>query len=83
VGCYNLNYAFVWNKTDGATTLECLEGGLSRATAINDKGQIVGASMAADGKWHAVLWEPVPEPHSFIILISGIVGLTLCRRTRF
>jgi probable HAF family extracellular repeat protein len=29
----------------------------STATAINDRGQVVGWSDTADGGWHTVLWQ--------------------------
>jgi len=43
-------------------------GGLARAaaTGISDTGYIVGAAGS-----HALVWEPVPEPASFVGLVAG------------
>jgi probable HAF family extracellular repeat protein len=50
--------AQAWVSRNGSSVeLPVLRGGTSSwATAINNDGQIVGASTASDGKWHAVLW---------------------------
>ena len=60
-------HAFLWTPggVDGEShnpqmrDLGTLRGGKhSRAIAINDQQEIVGASMDSDGNWHAVLWTP-------------------------
>lgn len=38
------------------TDLGTLGGNWSRAFAINERGQVFGGSMAADGQYHAFLW---------------------------
>ncbi len=48
--------AFMWEEGHLAT-LPPLEGEHARAQGINDRNQIVGASVTADGYYHAVLWE--------------------------
>lgn len=42
---------------------------------INDQGVIVGYSVG-----HAVLWTPVPEPSSILLLAGGIAGFALRRK---
>ena len=71
VGCLDVDgrgEAFAWTAENGFTTL-----GEGMAFDINDSGQIAGRLLLShnpDGSdsWQAVLWEPVPEPSSFIIL---------------
>jgi probable HAF family extracellular repeat protein len=55
-------HAFLWQ--DGRwRNLGTLRGGTeSRATAINDGGQIVGTALQPDGPRHAVLWENGHSP---------------------
>jgi len=49
-------HGFLWR--DGKMTdLGTLGGRFSGATAINDRGQIVGRSETASGEWHAFLWQ--------------------------
>jgi hypothetical protein len=52
---------------------------ITRATAINDLGQIVGYGMI-DGNEHAFLLTPVPEPATLSLLALG--GAALVRRRR-
>jgi probable HAF family extracellular repeat protein len=53
--------AFLWNKDTGMIDLGTLGGLSSRATAVNDRGQVVGESLTtiAWGQpvWHSFLWE--------------------------
>jgi probable HAF family extracellular repeat protein len=49
-------HAFLWTK-GVRTDLGTLGGGWSGANAINQQGQIVGASSTAAGELHAFLWQ--------------------------
>jgi probable HAF family extracellular repeat protein len=54
---YNIHHALLWYKgsvTDLGTLIG--PGGSSQAQQVNDAGQIVGGSLAADGTIHAVQW---------------------------
>jgi probable HAF family extracellular repeat protein len=53
-------HAFVWTASRGLVDLgTALRGSFVDATAINDSGQIVGASSEpGDATAHAVLWQP-------------------------
>lgn len=61
--------AFIWDSTNGMVGLGDLPGGdfESIAHAINDNGQVVGASKTAKGTHEAFLWDSV----------NGMVGLTV------
>jgi len=49
-------HAFLWR--DGVLTdLGTLGGATSSASAVNDRGQVVGRSQTAAGQWHAFLWQ--------------------------
>jgi probable HAF family extracellular repeat protein len=55
----NVQHAYSWTQTGGMQDLGTLPGstGGSIATAINDKGQIVGQAIDANGVTLAVTWE--------------------------
>jgi probable HAF family extracellular repeat protein len=53
---YSTTYGLLW-KGGKLTVLATLGGDYSVAAAINDRGEVVGASLAADGLGHAVLWK--------------------------
>jgi probable HAF family extracellular repeat protein len=48
---------------------------LRNATAINDKGQIVGYGVTTNGDNHAFLMTPVPIPGAVWLLGSGLAEL--------
>lgn len=49
------------------------------ATAINERGQIVGHGRI-DGEFHAFLLTPVPEPSALAIVALGLLAAVLVRR---
>jgi probable HAF family extracellular repeat protein len=66
--------AFVWTAAGGMKDLGTLPGGgASRAYDINAGGEIVGYAVAADGKFHAVLWTPSGAGYT-ITDLGGIGG---------
>ena len=50
--------AFLWTRSGGMTDLGTLGGIQSRASAINDKGEVVGTSTTVQGYNHAFIWHP-------------------------
>ena len=58
---YYSPHGVVWNNTDGTATLLPL----SRATDINNKGQIVGYGANTAGQTHAFLLSPVGKCQSY------------------
>lgn len=73
--------AFIW-QNGTMTTLPGL-GFDTYAYGINKNGWIVGRSESStDGRYYAVLWEPVPEPSTLAALLSGLGGLCALLRKR-
>lgn len=75
-------HAFVWDKTDGMVDIGLLGGTMSKATDINNKGEIVGLFHDESGLEHIALWEPIPEPSALLVLGGGVIGLLVFRRRR-
>ncbi|MCJ7546657.1 MAG: HAF repeat-containing protein, partial [Deltaproteobacteria bacterium] len=48
--------AFLWTAEGGMVDIGTLGGTWSRASAINDLGQVAGGSKTASGEYHAFLW---------------------------
>ena len=78
----------LWEKVSGAYIVRDL-GTLAGDTEgvaydINDSGLVVGDSwLSSPGDDRAVLWNPVPEPSSLLVLGSGILALAgMVRRRR-
>ena len=58
-------HAIVWSSQGGMTDL-----GQGSARTINSVGQIIGSQWDYTYT-HAVRWDPVPEPQSCIVLLTG------------
>lgn len=73
--------AFMWQGGE-ITWLDGIDGAATMAYGINSSGWIAGQAYGSDNNWHAVVWEPVPEPSSILVLVCGIGSLvgTLLRR---
>lgn len=75
--------SYVWESSTGAVALPLLAGYNQCAVyAINNNGQIVGRAYDDRGNSQAVIWNPVPEPSSFMALGAGIAALTTLKRRR-
>lgn len=76
----SFSHAFVWDAVSGMQALPVLPGyDQSMAYAINDNGWIVGWAQES-GRDHAMLWQPVPEPSSFLLVLVGLGGVLLRRK---
>lgn len=59
-GTTNGLHAFIWDESNGMIDLGVLNEGpeeYSNAKGINQLGQVVGSSTAADGEQHAFIWD--------------------------
>jgi probable HAF family extracellular repeat protein len=72
-GCCLPIRGFVWTDGAGMQALASMAGAVdreTRATAINNAGQIVGTAMAADGSYRAVLW-PTADASPIDVSVPG------------
>jgi probable HAF family extracellular repeat protein len=83
-------HAFLWTASDGMQDLNALIDPLdplkavttlSQALGINNAGQIVGSGFI-NGKEHAYLLTPVPEPETWALLLVGLGMIRLLARRR-
>jgi probable HAF family extracellular repeat protein len=80
--------AFLWeNGTvhDLNTLIPATSGWtLLRATDVNDLGQIVGTGTAPTGEFRGFLLTPIPEPRTYMLILSGIIVVlrSTSKRTR-
>lgn len=80
---------FIWTEDGGMLDLNDLVDDsaigwrLTHPYDINELGQIVGMGTTPDGKAHAFLLTPVPEPASIVLWTGlGLMGLLASRRRR-
>lgn len=64
--------AFFW-QNGNSVDLGTLGGVNSHGLRINEAGQIMGLSLDANGDWHLVRWDPIPETagQDLSIAVSG------------
>lgn len=79
--------AFIWTAAGGMVDLNSLIDPASGWTLvgaenINEVGQILAIGYSPTGHYEAVLLSPVPEPATYVLMLSGLglVGLAKARR---
>lgn len=85
VGYCNLRYvprACVWDGINGMQALPALfSNGMCAAGDVNDDGWIAGwATDPTTTMQHAVVWVPVPEPSTMMVLVAGVSALIIRKR---
>ena len=76
---------FLWTEQTGMLSFNSLvvDGAtwrIQRARAINDLGYVVANALDGDGRVHAVLLTPVPEPAAGVLMAAGLATLLAWRR---
>ncbi|MGW8257736.1 MAG: PEP-CTERM sorting domain-containing protein, partial [Thermoguttaceae bacterium] len=71
-GPFFLDHALLWSGT-AASAVDLhqflpAEFIASVAKSIDDQGKIVGTAYDSSGDAHAILWTPVPEPATIVLL---------------
>jgi probable HAF family extracellular repeat protein len=74
VGTVQSGPAFHWDAARGFVALPGLSGASGGALGVNDPGQTVGASTAADGRQHAVLWDVSGTVRSLGVSSTGFAA---------
>ena len=65
---------WIWDPADGTQVLSSLvdpSWDITRAISINDEGQILAEATNTNGFEGYVLLDPVPEPGSIVLVITG------------
>jgi hypothetical protein len=80
-------YALVWNGTAAsAVNLHSFLASLpvtmvgSSASGVDANGTIVGHAVDANFNGYAILWTPVPEPNTWMLLNCGLLAAALVAR---
>ena len=70
-------HGFVYNiATNAYQSFDDPNGiGTTTSNGINDKGQLVGFYMDANGNTDGLVATPIPEPASVLLLGSGLIAL--------
>ena len=72
-------HAMAWSgSAASAVDLQALLGpgfSYSHAQGIDDQGNIVGYAVDTSSCSHAIMWVPVPEPGTIVLLGIGVFGL--------
>lgn len=71
---------FLWRPGEAITDLNSFAylanssfSSLTYATDINSLGEVVGYGLGKDGLQHAFLISPVPEVHTWLFLLAGVI----------
>jgi uncharacterized membrane protein len=69
-------FAVLWQPNGALVSLGWLAGDVGGvAYGVNDAGQIAGCSLDCSGEPRAVVWDPIPEPASVLVVVAGLVAL--------